>query len=105
MSQENGLNLTPRYPTEFQLAALKIRTVIDDKIIQENRVGAALYHRQEIKCASTGAPYTTLEQAYVHELVHWILFVMGRCELRDDEQFVDGFAQLLYQAATTMRWE
>lgn len=37
-------------------------------------------------------------QAYLHEQIHWILYVMNEHELRCNEKFVDTFAHLLYQA-------
>lgn len=43
-----------------------------------------------------------LEQTYVHELVHAILFTMGDAGPHD-EKFVDGFAALLHQYMNTAK--
>lgn len=44
---------------------------------------------------NTKQPKQGQEMALAHEVVHAILFTMGK---RDhDEEFVEGFAQLLYQ--------
>ena len=42
-------------------------------------------------------------EAFVHELVHSILYSMGRSELTHDEIFVDGFAHLLTQFMLTKK--
>jgi len=42
-----------------------------------------------------------IEQAYLHELGHAILNVMGKDDLYKDEGFIDLHAGLLHQALTT----
>lgn len=41
-------------------------------------------------------------QTFIHELLHAVWFTMGD-EDGGDEKTVEGFAQLLYQALSTMR--
>ena len=36
-------------------------------------------------------------QALMHEITHWILYIMNRFDLCNDEDFVDHFAHLMYQ--------
>ena len=44
-----------------------------------------------------------IQQAFVHELTHSILFGMGEETLCHDERFVDGFANLLFQFMLTKK--
>ena len=73
-------------------------------MLNDSKIGAALYHLQKIAIVDEVVPQETIEQAYIHEVVHWILFLMGS-EKAEDEQFVDVFAHLLYQAMKTMEYE
>jgi hypothetical protein len=43
-------------------------------------------------------PRTIIEQAYLHELIHFIFGCLGEIDLRDNEQLVDNVAGLLNQA-------
>ena len=64
----------------------------------EGLVGKANYRDQSISLDRSVARPQALEQAYLHELIHWILFMMNKDGLRKDEDFVDTFAHFLYQA-------
>lgn len=91
-------------PKEITLAGIPIKTIFDDKLIKDhNIIGKADYEKQEIVIDISVAPKETTEQAYVHELVHYILYIMGQHDLRNDEAFVDLFAHLLYQARRTAK--
>lgn len=41
-------------------------------------------------------------QTFLHELIHAILFAMGKGELNDDESFVNIFSSFLNEAINTM---
>lgn len=41
------------------------------------------------------------EKTFLHELVHQILHIMGKDELKYDEDFVEEFAQRLYEYEKT----
>ena len=43
------------------------------------------------------------EQVYLHELVHWILYMMQN-DLRNDEKFVELFSHFLYQYEKTKQF-
>lgn len=89
-------------PKAFWLGGLKIDVSLDDTFVKEHKcLGQALYHRQEIIIDPSATPLQTTEQAFLHELIHWIFYVMGEDELRNNERIVDGFAHLLYQALST----
>jgi hypothetical protein len=42
-------------------------------------------------------PQQIKEQTYLHEVIHSILFAMGKPYAEHDEVFVDGFATFLHQ--------
>lgn len=89
-------------PKSFHLGGLKIDVRLDPNCGKENGcLGQALYATQEIIIDPELARLQTTEQAYLHELIHWIFFMMGEHELRNNERIVDCFAHFLYQALTT----
>ena len=91
-----------RIPKSFQLAGLTVDVRYQEKISEGGlMLGAADYIAQEIRIDPTFTKKPTVEQAYLHELTHWILFIMGEAELRDNEKFVDTFAHFLYQSMVT----
>ncbi len=48
-------------------------------------------------------PMSSIEQTYLHEVVHLILRHMGEDDLYKNEKFVDLFAGLLHQILTTSK--
>ncbi len=89
-------------PRSFWLGGLKIDVVLDNTFIdQHNCVGQAIYVEQKIIIDPSKTPIQTTEQAFLHELVHWVFFMMNEHELRDNERLVDTFAHFLYQALST----
>ena len=93
---------SPNIPKSFQLGGLKIDVRFQEKLTEKGlMLGAADYVRQEIRLDPTFTKIQTTEQAYMHELTHWILFIMGENELCNNEKFVDVFAHFFYQALTT----
>lgn len=91
-----------RIPITFQIAGLTFTVALDDKLAEATKqLGIVDYHQQKIVIDPSHAPKETTEQAYFHELVHTILFIMNEDELQNNERFVDLFAHLLYQALST----
>jgi len=89
-------------PQSFQLGGLTIDVLFQEKIAKNaGMIGVADYAVQQIRLDPTIATKQTTEQAYFHELTHWILFTMGEAELCNSEKFVDVFAHFLYQALKT----
>lgn len=90
-------------PKKFTLAGIEVTVILDDQLmINEKMYGKSDYQRQEIRIDPTAAPKQTVEQAFIHELVHWVLYIQNRHDLRNDEDFVDAFAHLLYQSLKTI---
>jgi hypothetical protein len=89
-------------PTKLTIAGIPI-TIEIRKAASENErcIGHADYQNQKIILVCDIVEKELFEQTYFHELIHWILYIMGKPELRDDEGFVDLFAHLLYQAVST----
>jgi len=107
MSQERKFSTvedfySARIPKSFQLGGLTIDVDFQEKISKEGMMlGAADYVAQKIRLNPTFTQKQTVEQAFSHELIHWILFIMGESELCNNEKFVDIFAHFLYQAIVT----
>jgi predicted SprT family Zn-dependent metalloprotease len=96
-----------KIPTSFWLHGQKINVTQVDHIGSENgTLGEARLAKNEIALQRNANGFsripTQLEQTFLHELVHFILSHMGQDELCGEEQFVDGFSQLLHQALMTM---
>ena len=93
-------------PTSFWLGGLKIDVVFDESLIKsKNIIGEARYCKQQILLDPSMAPLQMLEQSFMHELVHWIFYMMGEDEMRGNEKLVDLFAHFLYQAKMTEQKE
>lgn len=89
-------------PVKINLAGLSIETVYNDNMIRDHKmIGESIYHLQQIVMDAGATPDQTTEQSYIHEVVHWILFVMNEYDLRTNEKFVDVFAHLLFQALSS----
>ena len=85
-------------PKKFNLAGLTITVETDNTMIANKKIiGEARYNSQKITMDMEGACREMTEQSFLHELVHWIFYVMGEDKLRCNERVVDLFAQFLYQ--------
>ena len=88
-----------KIPSSIELGGLTIKTIIDDTMIRDrNRVGEANYSKQLIALDSSMTPDETLHQAYIHELLHWIFFILNEDELKENEKLIDVMAHLLHQS-------
>jgi hypothetical protein len=90
-----------KIPKGFTLAGIpwevEVRSMVADG---SDAVGRCQGQRARILVEST-LKKELKEQTYCHELVHAILFTMGKME--HDEEFVDAFAHLLHQALLTAK--
>ena len=95
-------------PTNFELGFRKYQVWYDNKQIYRKAAAVGtlslgtgdMYLQTPVK---DGVDDLAVKQAFLHELVHGILYSMGESELCHDERFVDGFAHLLLQFHLT--WE
>ena len=89
-------------PSKCSLAGIEIATVFDKTLADKmKKVGRSNYTGQQIVIDDSVVDMDMKHQVYYHELVHWILFIMGKDDLNADEEFIDLFGHLLYQAIKT----
>jgi len=94
-------------PTSFQLLGQTITVRVQpDLSYDADATGQARYRSNEIVLQKSTPgwqmPRGKLEQVYLHEVVHHILYQMGH-KLFDDEKFVDLFASMLHQVLITQK--
>lgn len=99
-----------KIPKSLQLHGQTIKVVHDNQLEHmTGSIGEARYRENQIVLQPNNKginfPETKLEQVYCHELIHFILQHMDKRTLRDDEGFVEPFAQLLHQALTTAKYQ
>jgi len=89
-----------KIPKEFTLGAITWK--VEQK---DNLLGAygATYLGKGIVELLKDLPKPIKEQTMCHELVHAILFAMGKPQAEHDETFVDGFATFLHQYFNTAK--
>jgi hypothetical protein len=97
-------------PKRFKLYGQTINVGWDAKLLHSDDArGMAQYRDNKITLQSSGEhnphPDTHTEQAFCHELTHYLFHLAGYPEDRADEIKVDRIAQLLHQALTTMEYE
>jgi hypothetical protein len=86
-------------PRHIELGGIVITVELDPTLHQsKGMIGEARYAEQKIVIDPSVAPLDTTAEAYLHELCHYILFIMNENELRNNEKYVDIFAHFLYQA-------
>jgi hypothetical protein len=81
----------------FELAGCKWEVHLTDEM--PTMMGYCDMERNQIKIRA-GMMEQASSATFYHELVHAILFTMGKTQ--HDEEFVDGFANLLYQFQRTI---
>jgi len=97
-------------PKQFNLLGRTIKVSAHPNVrMREGHVGLTDYNQDtiELQTSTKELPLSvdSIHHTYYHELTHWILYCMGRDDLRDDEQFVELFGGLLHQAITTQKGE
>lgn len=94
-------------PTKFSVGGLDYRV----EKVGSLRYGGEFGHYNGTTCVihiaeTAGGAALTEErkgQTFCHELTHAILDAIGEDELNGNEQFVDAFSTVLYQAIKTMK--
>ena len=90
-------------PATFEMGGLTIRVVEDATLFKTKKaVGSSRYDRQLIVLDPGITEKEMLEQLFFHELIHWILFMMGDDEKQKDEEWINLFSHFLYQSIKTM---
>lgn len=93
-------------PEMFSLNRKKIRVIVDNHYCQENEfLGEADFTEKVITLCDryNGKKISKpeREKTYYHELIHMILDSMGKHNLKYNEDFVEEFAQRLYEYEKT----
>ena len=89
-------------PKQFSLGGIEVVVVEDKDLVSRKKcIGEAQYAEQKILIDHSVTPDDSINQAFYHELTHWILYMMSEHDLRQNEKFVDTFAHFLYQFEKT----
>ena len=99
-----------KIPKRFKLMGRTIKVKYEKKIrFRKDWAGSAIYREHKITIQSSSKEFPLsrddIEQSFLHELTHWILYMGQKDKLNSDEDFVDLFASLLHQAITTMEYD
>ena len=98
-----------KIPKSFYLHGQKIKIEFNNNLRNlENDVGQADYRQSKIILQPIEKGYPNneqLEQIFLHELIHHILDHMGKIDLRNNDEFIDLFANLLHQAFQTAEYD
>lgn len=90
---------TQYIPNRFTLGSV-VQTVTMKQFIENNNVGdqhtALCQINIALNCSNEPIPVDSQENTFYHELIHAILGFMNN-DLREDEKFVQTFANLLYE--------
>jgi len=93
-------------PKRFKLMGIPVRVIPDTTLSKQKGVlGEARYSEQAILLDTEASSKESTEQAFLHELVHWIFFLLGEDDLRNNERLVDTIAHLFYQYLETQEHE
>jgi len=102
-----------KIPKSFNIMGQTIEVKYDPQLTnRSDHTGEAHYRYNQIILQGAegypGRPISQIEQTFMHELVHFILYY-GDCtdtkDLFKNELVVDRIAMLLHQAFTTMEYE
>lgn len=100
-------------PEQFKLNGKCIKVVVDDEYCNDGNLngykcpilGEADFSEKIVRLANTYKQKKIRrkekETTYFHELIHMILDSMGKDKLKYDEDFVDLFAERLYEYEKT----
>ena len=97
-----------KIPKEFNLMGQTIKVEMQDNIAQTEGATGVYYPSLQkilIQKSNSGNLYSTkqIEQAFVHELIHSCLDILGYKKLYKNESFVDRLAHLIYQALESFK--
>jgi hypothetical protein len=96
-------------PSSFYLFGQKITVEWSDTLVDmEDKTGQSIYRRNIIQLQTSNGgiirPSSQLESTFLHELLHFVFFMLGKDDMRADEALVDTIARLLHQAFTTAEY-
>ena len=92
-------------PSRFQVLGCNVEVELRDSENWDHDDVVGMYDPMNHRITVVVTNQQIMEHAFFHELVHCILFSLGKNELSEDEAFVDTFAGLLHQAMKTATYE
>lgn len=102
-----------KIPKSFKLLAHNVDITISDEQCLDREVFGLSYNngnkivlgtKVNIQDKIEDIPLSQQEHAFLHELTHQILTMMGETRLGNNEKFVDMFSGLLHQALETAKY-
>ena len=95
-------------PKKFRLAGRVIRVRYDERLAHRDSMSGCAEYRYDrilLQPSTKSQPRTpsSIGDTFCHELVHWILHMIGEDELNDNERFVKSFSGLLHQYLITKK--
>ena len=104
------MKVKAQFPRRMRVGKKLYSVEVVEAMLEKKSVGRVDYEAQCIQIA-TRNPFTNKQMAgaelrdtFWHELVHAILYDMGRDNLNRDESFVTGFAARLSQAIDSAKF-
>ena len=96
----------PVVPSQFEIAGLTIKVTLDETLGKDKKVvGEAKYATQQIILDPTTCTEEGLYQNFLHEFTHWIFYITGHDDLRNNENLVDLIAHFYHQMNKTARYD
>lgn len=99
-------------PTSFQLGGITYTVVQTDarpEGIKDTCTGHVIYSKGLVEVFNNHTGYKCTDEykelSFYHELLHAIFTAMGKYDLSDDEELVEGMANLLHQFIKTAKYE
>jgi hypothetical protein len=99
-------------PKSFQLGGITYTVDVTDNReagIKNNQTGTIVYALNKVFIYNDHVGYVATddykELSFYHELVHGILTAMGKSDMNNDEEFVEGFASYLHQFTKTVKYD
>ena len=91
-----------KIPKQIQIAGREIPIIFNNKLCDVKRIYAEADYRKHhiiIQDNTEGTPRNKdcINISLLHEIMHWIFYLMDRDKLRDDEKLVSEISELLYQ--------
>ena len=99
-----------KIPKKLKLFGQTINVEFVDNLINDrDAVGLAIYRENKIllqkNVDGTKITKEMMEQTFIHEVTHFIIYLMGENELQNNEKFIDILSSLFHQFLITSEGE
>lgn len=91
-------------PKAFEVGGMTVVVKEDDDLYSSHGAFGMMDIDKGVLFMDSNLEGDTKAITFFHEKVHAILGTLGRKELNEDEEFVDSFANLLWQSMKTARY-